>query len=81
MDKDTLEFKVFSYKTVVLDKTHKESLDEDFNLENDLNKMREKMIKNKKNNIDEYIKKVREFSIEYRNKLNEKIGRNKERDR
>ena len=56
-----------------------ESLDEDFNLENDLNKMREKMIKNKKNNIEEYIKKVREIAIEYRKKLNEKIGRNKEK--
>ena len=29
VDKDTLEFKVYSFKTVVLDKTHKESLDED----------------------------------------------------
>ena len=29
VDKDTFTFKLFSYKTVVLDKTHKESLDED----------------------------------------------------
>ena len=29
VDKDKNEFKLFSYKTVVLDKNHKESLDED----------------------------------------------------
>lgn len=29
VDKDNCEFKLFSYKTVVLDKNHKESLDED----------------------------------------------------
>ena len=29
IDKDKFEFKLFSYKTVVLDKNHKESLDED----------------------------------------------------
>ena len=29
VDKDDLDFKLFSFKTVVLDKTHKESLDED----------------------------------------------------